>query len=191
MSEDAEKPFSCRIFIAISSLVPVSRMTIGTSSGLCLVAVTIPFATSSVRVIPTGGDWVRPEVARRLRTEAPGLRFAGLGGATETPVHNTIFEVADPYTLPSDFARRELAKSGVVVLSSLTHAGVALKRLVEYAKFRLAVEADVVALPSRDLSAHLKAPTLSEADSKVLLREAGIALADEVLVKKRDGLDAW
>jgi len=26
---------------------------------------------SSVRVIPTGGDWVRPELVRRLRAEAP------------------------------------------------------------------------------------------------------------------------
>jgi mycobactin phenyloxazoline synthetase len=56
---------------------------------------------SSVRVIPTGGDWVRPEVARRLRAEAPNLRFAGLGGATETPVHNTIFEVTGP--IPQDW----------------------------------------------------------------------------------------
>ncbi|WP_406814972.1 amino acid adenylation domain-containing protein [Mycobacterium sp. M23085] len=51
---------------------------------------------SSVRVIPTGGDWVRPEVVRRLQAEAPRLRFAGLGGATETPVHNSIFEVTEP-----------------------------------------------------------------------------------------------
>lgn len=58
---------------------------------------------SSVRVVPTGGDWVRPEVARRLRAEAPNLRFAGLGGATETPVHNTIFEVRDPFELPADW----------------------------------------------------------------------------------------
>jgi mycobactin phenyloxazoline synthetase len=58
---------------------------------------------SSVRVVPTGGDWVRPEVASRLRDEAPGLRFAGLGGATETPVHNTIFEVRDPAELPADW----------------------------------------------------------------------------------------
>jgi mycobactin phenyloxazoline synthetase len=58
---------------------------------------------SSVRVVPTGGDWVRPEVARRLRDEAAGLRFAGLGGATETPVHNTIFEVRDPAELPADW----------------------------------------------------------------------------------------
>ena len=41
-----------RIFIAISSFVPVRRMTIGTLSGFCFVAVTMPFATSSVRVMP-------------------------------------------------------------------------------------------------------------------------------------------
>ncbi|OBH54026.1 non-ribosomal peptide synthetase [Mycobacterium colombiense] len=56
---------------------------------------------SSVRVIPTGGDWVRPEVVRRLQAEAPNLRFAGLGGATETPVHNTIFEVTA--AIPEDW----------------------------------------------------------------------------------------
>ncbi|MDM4142360.1 MULTISPECIES: non-ribosomal peptide synthetase [Mycobacterium] len=56
---------------------------------------------SSVRVIPTGGDWVRPEVVRRLQAEAPNLRFAGLGGATETPVHNSIFEVTE--TIPEDW----------------------------------------------------------------------------------------
>jgi mycobactin phenyloxazoline synthetase len=50
---------------------------------------------SSVRVVPTGGDWVRPDVVRRLRADAPALRFAGLGGATETATHNTIFEVGD------------------------------------------------------------------------------------------------
>jgi mycobactin phenyloxazoline synthetase len=58
---------------------------------------------SSVRVVPTGGDWVRPEVARRLRADAPNLRFAGLGGATETAVHNTIFEIDEPFELPPDW----------------------------------------------------------------------------------------
>jgi mycobactin phenyloxazoline synthetase len=48
---------------------------------------------SSLRVVPTGGDWVRPGLARRFRAQAPGMRFAGLGGATETAVHATIFEV--------------------------------------------------------------------------------------------------
>src|SRR6476619_6803199 len=42
------------------------------------------------------------------------------------------------YTLPSQFARTEFAKSGAVVLSGLTHVGVAMRRMVEYSKFRLA-----------------------------------------------------
>ena len=56
---------------------------------------------SSVRVVPTGGDWVRPEMVRTLRKRAPQVRFAGLGGATETATHNTICEVdelADDWT---------------------------------------------------------------------------------------------
>ncbi|MDT7722639.1 MAG: mycobactin phenyloxazoline synthetase, partial [Mycobacterium sp.] len=55
---------------------------------------------SSLRVVPTGGDWVRPELARLLRSQAPQLRFAGLGGATETAVHATICESAE---LPADW----------------------------------------------------------------------------------------
>jgi acyl-CoA synthetase (NDP forming) len=94
------------------------------------------------------------------------------------------------YTLPSDFARRELAKSGVVVLSGLTHVGVAMRRLVDYARFKLAPPADSAILPARDLSAHLKMSAFSEADSKALLRDAGVALPEEVLVKERDALDA-
>lgn len=50
---------------------------------------------SSLRVVPTGGDWVRPEMVRALRKRAPHMRFAGLGGATETAIHNTICEVED------------------------------------------------------------------------------------------------
>src|SRR6185437_14923761 len=40
------------------------------------------------------------------------------------------------YTLPSDFARRELAKSGVVLLSGLTHAGVAMRQALARARFK-------------------------------------------------------
>jgi acetyltransferase len=94
------------------------------------------------------------------------------------------------YTLPSQFARRELAASGAVVLSGLTHVGVALRRMVDYSKFRLAPPVKSDALPSRDLSAHLKSATMSEFDSKSLLREAGIFLPEEVLVAERDALDA-
>src|ERR1700735_594166 len=82
------------------------------------------------------------------------------------------------YTLPSDFARRELAKSGVVVLSGLTHAGVAMRQALVRGRFKF--EPAVVAGSKRlDLSAHLAAPTLSESDSKALLRAAGIALPEE------------
>jgi acetyltransferase len=94
------------------------------------------------------------------------------------------------YTLPSDFARTDLAKSGVVVLSGLTHVGVAMRQMVQYAKFRLAPPADATASRLRDISAQLKYATLSEFDSKSLLREAGITLPDEVLVAERGELDA-
>lgn len=47
---------------------------------------------SSLRAVLVGGDWVRPDQARRLLRESPDVRFAGLGGATETAVHATIFE---------------------------------------------------------------------------------------------------
>jgi acetyltransferase len=94
------------------------------------------------------------------------------------------------YTLPSQFARNELAAAGVVVLSGLTHVGVAMRRLVEYSRFRLAPPVKTDARPSRDLSAYLKSSTLSESDSKALLRDAGIALPEEVLVSERDALDS-
>src|SRR5713101_3044523 len=94
------------------------------------------------------------------------------------------------YTLPSHFARTEFAASGAVVLSGLTHVGVAMRQMVRRAKFRLAPPAAVAASPPPDLSAHLKSATLSEFDSKALLRDAGIALPDEVLVSRRDELDA-
>ncbi|MBR0689447.1 acetate--CoA ligase family protein [Bradyrhizobium manausense] len=94
------------------------------------------------------------------------------------------------YTVPSDFARHDLAKSGVVVLSGLTHAGVALRQIVDHAKFSLPKPADDARPPARDLSAHLISPVLSEADSKALLRAAGIALPDETLVRDKSELDA-
>ncbi|MDR3663260.1 MAG: amino acid adenylation domain-containing protein [Mycobacterium sp.] len=62
----------------------------------------------SVRVVLTGGDWVRTAMVRRLQEQAPGVRVAGLGGATETAIHATIFEVTEltanwsalPYGVP-------------------------------------------------------------------------------------------
>src|SRR5258705_3605159 len=93
------------------------------------------------------------------------------------------------YTLPSQFARTELAASGAIVLSGLTHVGVAMRQMVQRAKFRLAPPADTSRLPLRDISAYLTSATLSESDSKSLLREAGIALPDEVLATEKSALD--
>jgi acyl-CoA synthetase (NDP forming) len=94
------------------------------------------------------------------------------------------------YTLPSQFARTELAASGIVVLSGLTHVGVALRRMVDYSRFKLPPPVDSRALPAYDLSAHLNSSAFSESDSKALLRDAGIAMPEEVLVSGRDALDA-
>ncbi|MFI2282107.1 amino acid adenylation domain-containing protein [Nocardia beijingensis] len=47
----------------------------------------------SLRAVTLGGDWVGADLARRLAAQVPGCRFAGLGGATETSIHNTICEV--------------------------------------------------------------------------------------------------
>src|SRR6476469_3379881 len=93
------------------------------------------------------------------------------------------------YTLPSQFARNELAASGVIILSGLTHVGVAMRRMVDYARFKPPAPVSS-ALSSRDLSAHLKSTAMSEFDSKSLLRAAGISLPEEVLVTERDALDA-
>ncbi|NUP26771.1 MAG: amino acid adenylation domain-containing protein [Nocardia sp.] len=50
----------------------------------------------SLRAVTLGGDWVGADLARRLARQVPGCRFAGLGGATETAIHNTICEVTEP-----------------------------------------------------------------------------------------------
>ncbi|NEW50260.1 amino acid adenylation domain-containing protein [Nocardia cyriacigeorgica] len=52
---------------------------------------------SSLRVVITGGDRVDAGVAARMRAQVPGLRFAGLGGTTETAIHSTVYEVTDEF----------------------------------------------------------------------------------------------
>ncbi|WP_305779384.1 non-ribosomal peptide synthetase [Nocardia nova] len=54
----------------------------------------------SLRVVVTGGDRVEAELAHRLRALVPGLRFAGLGGATEAAIHSTVCEVTEDF--PAD-----------------------------------------------------------------------------------------
>jgi acyl-CoA synthetase (NDP forming) len=94
------------------------------------------------------------------------------------------------YTLPSHFARTGLAQSGVTVLSGLTHVSVALRQLSHYAKFKLVKSVEIKPAAIAGLAEHLIAPTLSEHDSKALLRAAGVALSNEILVVEKSALDA-
>jgi len=93
------------------------------------------------------------------------------------------------YTLPSPFARTALAEAGVVVLSGLTHAATAIRQVARRAKFQLPEPVSDDAPVVDFLSVHLRNKALSEYDSKCLLRDAGVSVADEVLVDARAKLD--
>ncbi|WP_132993153.1 non-ribosomal peptide synthetase [Gordonia zhaorongruii] len=55
----------------------------------------------TLRTVITGGDRVAADLGRRARAAVPGLRFAGLGGTTETAIHSTVYEVTDDF--PADW----------------------------------------------------------------------------------------
>ncbi len=46
-----------------------------------------------LRLALLGGDWVPLSLPGRTRKVAPGLRFVALGGATESSIHSTVYEV--------------------------------------------------------------------------------------------------
>ena len=96
------------------------------------------------------------------------------------------------YTLPSAFrAHASSRRRAPSCCQGLTHVGVAMRRMVELREIQAGAAGRYGGvMPPRDLSAHLQSATLSEFDSKSLLRDAGIALPDEVLVTRRDELDA-
>jgi len=94
------------------------------------------------------------------------------------------------YTLPSAFARSNFAEAGVVIADGLGYLAGALRRLVEQARYAPIPAVELGPLSAADLSTYLDAPALSEADSKALLRAAGVALPDEVLVRDRSELGA-
>ncbi|MBV7294666.1 amino acid adenylation domain-containing protein [Corynebacterium sp. TAE3-ERU12] len=48
---------------------------------------------TSLRIVLTGGDWVPPELVRRLREHSPGVRIWSIGGPTETTAWNIAYEV--------------------------------------------------------------------------------------------------
>jgi acetate---CoA ligase (ADP-forming) len=94
------------------------------------------------------------------------------------------------YTLPSAFAREQLAASGVVILSGLTDVAVALRQMLQRARFSFVPAPDAVMSMPAGFSADLQSAKLSEFDSKSLLRAAGVVLPDEVLVTEFGALDA-
>ncbi|MGO4616289.1 amino acid adenylation domain-containing protein [Nocardia sp. 2YAB30] len=56
-----------------------------------------PEQLRSLRIVLTGGDRVKTQLARRMRAVVPGLRFIGLGGTTETAIHSTVCEVSEDF----------------------------------------------------------------------------------------------
>ncbi|MBF6125123.1 non-ribosomal peptide synthetase [Nocardia brasiliensis] len=66
-----------------------------------LLDVATPAQLASIRLVLTGGDRVKTELAQRMRRAVPGLRFIGLGGTTETAIHSTVCEVTDAF--PADW----------------------------------------------------------------------------------------
>ncbi len=93
------------------------------------------------------------------------------------------------YTLPSQFARTELAASGLVAFPGLAGLGRAVSQLVKRSRFNLAPRAE---LPSSRLmlSESTVPERLSEHESKALLREAGITIPQESLVRDKAQLAA-
>jgi acyl-CoA synthetase (NDP forming) len=90
------------------------------------------------------------------------------------------------YTLPSQFARTTLAESGIVAFPGLAPFGRAIRRMVDRARFRLAPPVAVAdAAPTDKIVG-----SLSEHESKELLRAAGFVLPQEVLVTQKAYLDA-
>lgn len=90
------------------------------------------------------------------------------------------------YTLPSQFARDGLGEAGIVVFHGLASLGRAARQMVRRANFVAAPPVDVEEA-SPVVTGHLDglSGSLSEYESKQLLRACGIALPDEILVRTR------
>jgi acyl-CoA synthetase (NDP forming) len=90
------------------------------------------------------------------------------------------------YTLPSQFARTTLAESGIVAFPGLASFGRAIRKMVDRARFRLGPPvATMDAAPAEKIVG-----SLSEHESKELLRAAGFSLPQEILVTQKAYLDA-
>ncbi|MFF2812645.1 amino acid adenylation domain-containing protein [Streptomyces sp. NPDC058000] len=64
-------------------------------------------ALPALRLAMLGGDWIPVTLPDRVRRIAPDLRFIALGGATESSIHSTIYEVTrtDPAWVSIPYGR--------------------------------------------------------------------------------------
>lgn len=62
-----------------------------------LLLATGPGELAGLRAVLLGGDWVGTDLPGRLAERAPGCRFTGLGGTTETAIHSTVCEVVEAH----------------------------------------------------------------------------------------------
>ncbi len=91
------------------------------------------------------------------------------------------------YTLPSQFARTELAASGIVAFPGITALGRAVSHLVRQSRFRLPGRGAPEL--SESVSSLRSVPEkLSEHESKLLLQETGIAVPPGYLIRDRSQL---
>ncbi|MFE6409393.1 amino acid adenylation domain-containing protein [Streptomyces sp. NPDC057837] len=65
-----------------------------------LLLATGPGELTGLRAVLLGGDRVGTDLPGRLAERAPGCRFTGLGGTTETAIHSTVCEVVDAQVPP-------------------------------------------------------------------------------------------
>lgn len=75
----------------VPQLLDATLRAVGAGSGV-----------ESLRLTLLGGDRVGVDLPGRLAAAAPGARFVGLGGTTETAIHSTVCEV-DPDKMPADW----------------------------------------------------------------------------------------
>ena len=91
------------------------------------------------------------------------------------------------YTLPSQFARTELAASGIVAFPGITALGRAVSHLVRQSRFKFPGRGAPEL--SESVSSLRSVPEkLSEHESKLLLQETGIAVPPGYLIRDRSQL---
>ncbi|MEU9703321.1 non-ribosomal peptide synthetase [Streptomyces sp. NPDC047981] len=82
-----------------AELLAAHRVTVWNSAPALLDMVVEHLESTGAEPLPElrlallGGDWIPVSLPDRTRSVAPALRFVALGGATESSIHSTIYEV--------------------------------------------------------------------------------------------------